>query len=241
MGRTRAGAGGGMRASTTGIDVTPARGPGQCEGLLLTILLTILLIAAIHRRDFFTGERLEPLPSRPSRYHGPLVVKSVLVAAGMMALFFAGAPVPIAAIVGGALLLLTRSIKAVKVYLQIGWSLLLMFVGLFIVIAGVERAVLSPQAIAAMGRMHLASMPMLATVTAALSNLVSNVPAVLVLKPFVTQLDDPQRAWLVVAMAATLAGNFTLVGSVANHRPDCIINVPRAFDLALLEPCADGS
>ncbi|SRR6266699_2517938 len=179
MGRTRAGAGGGMRASTTGIDVTPARGPGQCEGLLLTILLTILLIAAIHRRDFFTGERLEPLPSRPSRYHGPLVVKSVLVAAGMMALFFAGAPVPIAAIVGGALLLLTRSIKAVKVYLQIGWSLLLMFVGLFIVIAGVERAVLSPQAIAAMGRMHLASMPVLATVTAALSNLVSNVPAVL--------------------------------------------------------------
>ena len=38
----------------------------------------------------------------------------------------------------------------------------------------------------------------------------------LMLKPFVAQLDDPQRAWLVVAMAATLAGNFTLVGSVAN-------------------------
>ena len=37
------------------------------------------------------------------------------------------------------------------------------------------------------------------------------------------------------------SGNFTLVGSVANHRPDCIINVPRAFDLALLEPCAGGS
>ena len=49
-----------------------------------------------------------------------------------------------------------------------------------------------------------------------LSNLVSNVPAVLVLKPFVEQLADPQRAWLVVAMASTLAGNFTLVGSVAN-------------------------
>jgi Na+/H+ antiporter NhaD/arsenite permease-like protein len=180
------------------------------------LALTVVLIAVIHRREFFTRERLDPLPHRPPRYHGPLVVKSVLVAAGMMVLFFAGAPVPIVAIVGGALLLLTRSIKAVKVYLQIDWPLLLMFVGLFIVIAGVERAVLSPQAIAAIGRMHLASMPMLAIVTAALSNLVSNVPAVLVLKPFVTQLDDPQRAWLVVAMAATLAGNFTLVGSVAN-------------------------
>jgi Na+/H+ antiporter NhaD/arsenite permease-like protein len=56
----------------------------------------------------------------------------------------------------------------------------------------------------------------LAGITALLSNLVSNVPAVLLLKPFVPNLQDPQRAWLVVAMAATLAGNFTLVGSVAN-------------------------
>jgi hypothetical protein len=39
---------------------------------------------------------------------------------------------------------------------------------------------------------------------------------VLVLKPFVAGLADPQRAWLTVAMASTLAGNFTLVGSVAN-------------------------
>ena len=49
-----------------------------------------------------------------------------------------------------------------------------------------------------------------------LSNVVSNVPAALLLKSFVPNLQDPQRAWLVVAMAATLAGNFTLVGSVAN-------------------------
>jgi Na+/H+ antiporter NhaD/arsenite permease-like protein len=49
-----------------------------------------------------------------------------------------------------------------------------------------------------------------------LSNLVSNVPAVLVLKPFVTGLADPQHAWLIVAMASTLAGNLTVLGSVAN-------------------------
>jgi Na+/H+ antiporter NhaD/arsenite permease-like protein len=42
------------------------------------------------------------------------------------------------------------------------------------------------------------------------------VPAVLALKPFVAGLHDQQRAWLVVAMASTLAGNFTIVGSVAN-------------------------
>ena len=50
----------------------------------------------------------------------------------------------------------------------------------------------------------------------ALSNLVSNVPAVLVLKPFVQGLPDQQRIWLVIAMASTLSGNLTLVGSIAN-------------------------
>jgi Na+/H+ antiporter NhaD/arsenite permease-like protein len=45
---------------------------------------------------------------------------------------------------------------------------------------------------------------------------VSNVPAVLVLKPFVAALAHPGRAWLVLAMASTLAGNLTIVGSIAN-------------------------
>jgi Na+/H+ antiporter NhaD/arsenite permease-like protein len=53
-------------------------------------------------------------------------------------------------------------------------------------------------------------------VTALLSNLVSNIPAVLMLKPFIARLADPAHAWLVVAMASTLAGNLTILGSVAN-------------------------
>ena len=53
-------------------------------------------------------------------------------------------------------------------------------------------------------------------VTAALSNVISNVPAVLAIKPFVQDLGDPQKIWLVIAMSSTFAGNLTLVGSVAN-------------------------
>jgi Na+/H+ antiporter NhaD/arsenite permease-like protein len=49
-----------------------------------------------------------------------------------------------------------------------------------------------------------------------LSNLVSNVPAVLVFKPFVEHLADPVRARLTLAMSSTLAGNLTLLGSIAN-------------------------
>jgi len=91
-----------------------------------------------------------------------------------------------------------------------------MFAGLFVVIAGVERNVLTPEVVASLERLHLENTAMLSAFTALLSNLVSNVPAVLALKPFVAPLADRRRAWLVIAMASTLAGNFTLLGSVAN-------------------------
>jgi Na+/H+ antiporter NhaD/arsenite permease-like protein len=52
--------------------------------------------------------------------------------------------------------------------------------------------------------------------TALLSNLVSNVPAVLVFKGFVSHLPDAAHAWLTLAMSSTLAGNLTVLGSVAN-------------------------
>jgi Na+/H+ antiporter NhaD/arsenite permease-like protein len=134
----------------------------------------------------------------------------------MVVLFFLGQPVAKVAIVGGAFLLLTRRVRPEKVYIEIDWPLLVMFVGLFVVIGGLEKAVITADVSAAIARQHLDSPTILASVTAVLSNLVSNVPAVLLLKSFVPNLQDPQRAWLVVAMAATLAGNFTLVGSVAN-------------------------
>jgi len=180
------------------------------------VLVTALLIALLYHREFLTGGRLPPVAATPARYHRSLVVKSVLVTLAMMVLFFAGQPVAKVAIVGGALLLLTRRVKAEKVYREIDWPLLLMFIGLFIVVTGLERAVITKETIAAVGRLNLDVVPVLSAVTAALSNLVSNVPAVLVLKPFVANAPDPQRAWLVVAMASTLAGNFTLLGSVAN-------------------------
>ena len=91
-----------------------------------------------------------------------------------------------------------------------------MFAGLFIIVAGAQHALLSDDTIAAVSRLHLDQVPVLGTVTAVLSNLVSNVPAVLMLKPFVVALPDQVTGWLVIAMAATLAGNFTVLGSIAN-------------------------
>lgn len=179
------------------------------------LLLTVILIALAFRREFWTRDRLHAEPQAP-RAHPPLVIKSVVVTLAMVVGFFAGVPSAKVAIVAGALLLLTRRVKAEKVYREIDGSLLIMFAGLFVVVAGLEKTVLSPEIIAAVGRLQLDRLPVLSGITAVLSNIVSNVPAVLVLKPFVAHLQNQQHAWLTVAMASTLAGNFTILGSVAN-------------------------
>jgi Na+/H+ antiporter NhaD/arsenite permease-like protein len=91
-----------------------------------------------------------------------------------------------------------------------------LFARLFIVVTGLAANVFFVQATVSVEQLRLSDPSVLSVITAVLSNLVSNVPAVLVLKSLVAQQADPLHAWLVDAMASTLAGNFTVLGSVAN-------------------------
>jgi Na+/H+ antiporter NhaD/arsenite permease-like protein len=179
------------------------------------LVLVVIVIAVVSGREFRDTQRLVAVPP-PARVHTPQMIKAALVTLGVVCLFFAGVPVAKAAILGGALLLITRAIKPRKVYREIDGALLLMFAGLFVVVAGAEKVLLSPDAIATVRGFHLNDVWALTALTAVLSNIISNVPAVLALKPFVAGLADEARAWLVIAMSSTLAGNLTLVGSVAN-------------------------
>jgi Na+/H+ antiporter NhaD/arsenite permease-like protein len=179
------------------------------------LVLLFAMIAAFHPRDFFraTGHRSEA--ALHPRIHPVLLASALAAAVLAIAGFFAGIAPAKVAIVLGALLLLAP-IKPQRVYREIDWSLLLLFSGLFIVLAGAEKALLTPAVRDAVSNAGLGHVPVLTIIAAVLSNLVSNVPAVLVLAPFLHDIADPNRAWLVLAMASTLAGNFTLLGSVAN-------------------------
>jgi Na+/H+ antiporter NhaD/arsenite permease-like protein len=179
------------------------------------LVLTVVLIAVAYRSEFWTRQRLGGEPQR-AYANWPIIIKSVAVLLAMVGGFFAGVAPALVAIVAGSVLLFTRRIKSEKIYAEIDWTLLLMFAGLFIVIAGLEKSMLSPGVVTAVERLRLEDIPVLSGITALLSNIVSNVPAVLVLKPFIAQLQNQQQAWLSVAMASTLAGNFAIVGSVAN-------------------------
>jgi Na+/H+ antiporter NhaD/arsenite permease-like protein len=179
------------------------------------LVLTVAVIALVYRGEFRMENELE-MEYRPVRVNRVLMIKSLAVSAAMIVCFFVGWPVPKVALVAGALLLVTRRVKPEKVYHEIDWSLLVLFIGLFIVIAGVEKTTLAADLFTVAGRYHLERVAPLSIFTALLSNIVSNVPAVLVFKGFIPHLPDPARAWLTLAMSSTLAGNLTILGSVAN-------------------------
>jgi Na+/H+ antiporter NhaD/arsenite permease-like protein len=188
-----------------------ALAPVALVGLFVAMGLILLL-----HRDEFQGDAALPLALPKVNANRVLVIRALFATIGVIALFFSGVAPAKAAIVIGGLLLLTRRLKSKRIYAQIDWSLLLMFAGLFIIVAGAQRALVSPDRITAMGGLHLDQVPILVAVTAVLSTLVSNVPAVLMMVPFIETLKNHDQAWLVVAMASTLAGNFTLLGSIAN-------------------------
>lgn len=148
--------------------------------------------------------------------HYPLMWKTGVGVLVMLAAFLAGVPVGLVALAGAAYTLVTRRVKPEKVYAEINWGLLVLFVGLFVVIGAVEESGLAEDMLVVARAANLERPGMLIAVTAVLSNLVSNVPAVLLLKSVIPTLDEPLRTWLLVAMASTLAGNLTLIGSVAN-------------------------
>jgi Na+/H+ antiporter NhaD/arsenite permease-like protein len=179
------------------------------------LVLTVAVIAALYRSEFRGGRWLE-VERPPVRVHRALMWKAVAASAAMIVAFFLGWPVHSVAVIVGALLLITRRVKPERVYREIDWGLLVMFIGLFIVIAGIEKTRLASDLFAFASRYHLERTAPLAIFSALLSNLVSNVPAVLVFKSMVPKLADPARAWLTLAMSSTLAGNLTVLGSVAN-------------------------
>jgi len=179
------------------------------------LVVTVAVLSLLYRSEFASGARLAEVEEQV-RVRPPLLWRSALVAAAMVVFFFLGQPVPKVALLAGAFLLITRRVRPEAVYRQIDFSLLVMFAGLFVVVAGIEQTPWLSDLLAMAQRMQLERVPVLSALAAVLSNLVSNVPAVLMLRPFVTHFHDPHRGWLVLAMASTLAGNFTITGSVAN-------------------------
>jgi len=182
--------------------------------ICLSVIWIVLVI--IYKKEFSRTNFFNIPPTRELRFYRPLLIKTLVVTGGLLAAFLLGVPIALAALIAAVLLLFTRRVKPVKIFSSIDWEILVFFSGLFIVTGSLETngitAKLS-EIVKQVGNINAINLSVSSTI---LSNLVSNVPAVLLLKSLVGQLSDPISGWLTLAASSTLAGNLTLLGSVAN-------------------------
>ncbi len=154
-----------------------------------------------------------------------------LAAAGVLvALFFTRLPRELTALSVAGLLLCSRRLRTRDLLDQVDWHLITLFGGLFVVIGGVMATGLPAAGMAALDRagLPLRNPALLTLAAAALSNLVSNVPAVMLLVQFLEPADP--RPWYVLALAGTFAGNLVTLGSIANL---IVIEQARAYGVRL--------
>lgn len=164
------------------------------------------------------------LPRRPASLQTPvdrvLLLKCSVSAVVVVVLWMFGYPFPLVALAVAALIFVLGRVPAERIHQRVDWELLLFFASLFVVVRGLEQSGLLTEMVgqtaAWLKHGPLAQLVATSAVLLVLSNLVSNVPAVLLLRPLVPHLPHAHFLWLVVACSSTLAGNLTPFGSVAS-------------------------
>lgn len=185
--------------------------PVALIGLIIQIGLLWLLYPEVRSRSVpqVSLQACDRLITTKTRIFKPLYQKTLIITTGLLIAFVAGLPLTESALVAASLLLITRRVKPQRILKKVDWNLLVMFSGLFILTRVTQKLnLLQPFTHA------INSDTGLLGVTAILSNLISNVPAVLLLQPLIPK--DDTHSWLLLAAGSTLAGNLTLFGSVAN-------------------------
>jgi Na+/H+ antiporter NhaD/arsenite permease-like protein len=182
--------------------------PVALSGMVVCWVVIVLVFS-----KEFTGQ-LDPIVMDTPRTYSPLLWRVGGVVIGLMVAFLVGLPIVSSACVAAGLLLVSR-LRPDKL-LSIDWSLLAFFGGLFVVTGAIETSGLSSDLFSLIAPVIEGGIVPLSAASLGLSNLISNVPTVLLLRSQIAALPDPQNAWLTLAMSSTLAGNLTLLGSAAN-------------------------
>jgi Na+/H+ antiporter NhaD/arsenite permease-like protein len=191
---------------------------------LLGLFVDWALLHWIHLRNGAESVPSPAMPASATRNEASTTAQEpemhpawpVAVTVAVLTGFLLGFSAPLVAAAGGALLLVQRHHPPRAIYEDVDWSLLMLFLGLFLILGGAEQAGVTQQLLELAERLNLRNQFIFAAVVTLLSNIVSNVPAVMLLKGLVPQFHDPHAAWLMLAMSSTLAGNLTITGSVAN-------------------------
>lgn len=183
---------------------------------MLGLFVDWALLHWIYLRNETKDTHLLDSTVQPEEELRPHAAWPVAVTFGVLVGFLAGYPPPLLAAAGGALLLIRRTRHPKEIYGDVDWDLLVLFLGLFLILGGAEQAGITRELLGVAERWNLHNSLILVGIVTLLSNIVSNVPAVMLLKGLIPRFPDAHTAWLMLAMASTLAGNLTITGSVAN-------------------------
>jgi len=194
---------------------------GYFRAVIAPVLASLAVVWALIAWQFRgRWEITQPPPAREARDQSPpferwQTVKGLAVAAALLAVFLlTGWPREVAALTGAGLLLMSRKLHSNKMLGLVDWELLILFIGLFVVNGALARTGITREAIEALAHsgVPLTEPGVLFGASFLLSNLVSNVPAVMLLLPAATEpFSGPM-----LALVSTLAGNLLIVGSIAN-------------------------
>lgn len=183
-------------------------------------VLAALVVTAGLLHLFFRKELLAETPAAEATeaqpVDRPLLVVCLVGLVGAVVANLLGAPLALSALAAGTLTLIFAGLRAEKLLAMVDWSVLLFFAGLFVLVASLQRTGF-PQGWVTATEGALGHGPLVLTAVLGLgSQVVSNVPLILVLEPWIRSFPDAAQAWTVTALVSTLAGNLTLLGSVAN-------------------------
>jgi Na+/H+ antiporter NhaD/arsenite permease-like protein len=177
-------------------------------------VITAALLHVIFRRALAVAAPPDDTASVVTPIGGRLLGLSLAALGGMVIANLAGASLAWSAVAGASLVLIGARDQAGRFLERVDWSVLVFFAGLFVVVAALQKTGLPASWLEAVGGGR--SLLVLVVVLAVGSQIVSNVPLILLLAPWIRTFPDQGHAWALTALVTTLAGNLTILGSVAN-------------------------
>ncbi|OHD17350.1 MAG: hypothetical protein A2087_07760 [Spirochaetes bacterium GWD1_61_31] len=187
---------------------------------LLCLAVNYLLLLLIYRRELSTAAAL-PAPPPPvvTLERQPRLRRSLLVTGLVIVGFFAFHNLPWTAFAGAALLMVMCNRDEANLLRRIDWNLLLFFACLFVVTGALRvsgaTALITDHAGRFLGNSP-AALWLFGLVNLVASNIFGNVPYVLIIAESIQKMANPKLMWYCLAFSSTVAGNLTLLGSVAN-------------------------
>ncbi len=186
---------------------------------LLSLAANVFIIYLLFRKDI-NFKKMDAIALIKPELDIKLTTKSLVVLFFIFLGFIFTGNLPLSAITGGLALLIISGTKPQHAMEKVDWTLLLFFSGLFIVVGGINKAgflTLAHNAVEPyLGNTASSQIVHFSIFSVIASNLVSNVPFVLLSATWIDKFIDPKTMWYALAMSSTFAGNLTIMGSVAN-------------------------